>query len=266
MQRNGKRLVKISELARLAGVPAPTIKHYIREGLLPGPEQRTSRNMAYYDAGVAERVKVIKDLQQTRFLPLRVIGQILEPSPSAEIRQDLDEVARRQLGTLEPVVTATHDATRPRVAEAPTSMTRREVLANLAIDPADLAEMMRLNLVEPAEDEHGEPVFQGGDLRLMQVIDETRRLGLGDLFPMSILTPYAAAIRTLVRVELELFRSGVLEGPVPADLPVATIAEHAARLGEQLVLSLRQRLLITELRRITQPAPEEGDPDAGITH
>ena len=31
-------LVKMAELSRRSSVPAPTIKHYIREGLLPGPE------------------------------------------------------------------------------------------------------------------------------------------------------------------------------------------------------------------------------------
>ena len=46
-------LVKMAHLARRSGVPAPTIKHYIREGLLPGPDVRTSRNMAYYDARLA---------------------------------------------------------------------------------------------------------------------------------------------------------------------------------------------------------------------
>lgn len=252
------KLVKISELARLAGVPAPTIKHYIREGLLPGPVKRTSRNMAYYDATLAERVKVIKDLQQTRFLPLKVIGQILEPSPSATIRQDLDEVARRQLGTLEPVVSAAHDDARTRKEEeGPQEMTRSEVIDQLDIAEEDLEEMLRLNLIEPIDNADGEPVLSGNDLRLVRIIDETRRLGLGPLFPMSILTPYAAALRTLARVELELFRSGVLEGPVPRDVSVANVAEHATRLGEQLVVAMRQRLLITELRYMTSRSTEE---------
>ena len=73
------QLVKISDLARLSGVPGPTIKHYMREGLLPEPHQRTSRNMAYYDARLADRVKVIKELQQERFLPLKLIADLLEP-------------------------------------------------------------------------------------------------------------------------------------------------------------------------------------------
>ena len=73
-----KELVKMSELSRRSGVPAPTIKHYIREGLLPEPAVRTSPNMAYYDAGLVNRIKTIKELQRSRFLPLKVIKDILD--------------------------------------------------------------------------------------------------------------------------------------------------------------------------------------------
>ena len=77
-------LVKMAELARLSGVPAPTIKHYLREGLLATTPVRTSPNMAYYDVALVPRIKAIKELQRTRFLPLRVIRDLLDgalPSP-----------------------------------------------------------------------------------------------------------------------------------------------------------------------------------------
>ena len=47
MSQAGTHLLKMSELAEASGVSAGTIKHYLREGLLPEPV-RTSRNMAYY--------------------------------------------------------------------------------------------------------------------------------------------------------------------------------------------------------------------------
>lgn len=90
-------LVKMSELSKRSGTPAPTIKHYIREGLLPGPEVRTSRNMAYYDGRLAARIVVIKELQAERFLPLRVIADLLEPAPSDRIKPDRDAAQRRAL-------------------------------------------------------------------------------------------------------------------------------------------------------------------------
>src|SRR5436189_5240958 len=88
-------LIKMSELSKRSGVPGPTIKHYIREGLLPGPEVRTSRNMAYYDARLPGRIRIIKELQAERFLPLRVIGELLEPAPSDKIRADRDAQQRK---------------------------------------------------------------------------------------------------------------------------------------------------------------------------
>src|SRR5262245_53405038 len=102
--RAESELIKMSELAKRSGVPGPTIKHYIREGLLPGPEVRTSRNMAYYDARLSNRIRVIKELQAERFLPLRVIGELLEPPPSARIRAERDTAQRKALGALAPVL------------------------------------------------------------------------------------------------------------------------------------------------------------------
>src|SRR6185295_1354188 len=69
-------LLRMRELAEAAGVSPGTIKHYLREGLLPEPI-KTSRNMAYYPRDFVERVKLIKQLQEERFLPLKVIKEVL---------------------------------------------------------------------------------------------------------------------------------------------------------------------------------------------
>src|SRR3954465_3518052 len=65
----------MSELAERSGVSAGTIKHYLREGLLGEGDEivRTSRNMAYYPPQYVERIRLIKRLQEDRFMPLRVI-------------------------------------------------------------------------------------------------------------------------------------------------------------------------------------------------
>lgn len=53
--------MKISELATLSGVSAPTIKYYIREGLLPEGE-RTSPTQADYGDKHVQRLRVIRAL------------------------------------------------------------------------------------------------------------------------------------------------------------------------------------------------------------
>jgi len=79
------------ELAEASGVPAPTIKHYLREGLLPEPV-KTSRNMAYYPPEFVDRIKLIKQLQEERYLPLKAIKEVLDSqersrTSAAEVRK-----------------------------------------------------------------------------------------------------------------------------------------------------------------------------------
>jgi len=84
--------LKMSELAEASGVSAGTIKHYLREGLLGGDDAvvRTSRNMAWYPPGYVERIKLIKALQEERFLPLRLIKELLSDRPPRTPRSAVD--------------------------------------------------------------------------------------------------------------------------------------------------------------------------------
>ena len=103
-------LLKMSELAERSGVSPATIKHYLREGLLGDDERivRTSRNMAWYPPDMVERLRTIKRLQEERYLPLRVIREILGtgervPRREAEKRlppRVLDRLA--EIGVLSP--------------------------------------------------------------------------------------------------------------------------------------------------------------------
>src|SRR5436853_7738884 len=84
-------LLRMGELAEASGVPAPTIKHYLREGLLP-EGVKTSRNMAYYPPEFVDRIKLIKRLQEERFLPLKAIKDVLDlrerpRTSAAEVRK-----------------------------------------------------------------------------------------------------------------------------------------------------------------------------------
>jgi DNA-binding transcriptional MerR regulator len=82
----------MSELADRSGVSAATIKHYLREGLL-GDEAgivRTSRNMAWYPPEYVERIRLIKRLQEERYLPLRLIKELLDERPPRTPRAAVD--------------------------------------------------------------------------------------------------------------------------------------------------------------------------------
>jgi DNA-binding transcriptional MerR regulator len=243
------RLVKMAELAELSGVPGPTIKHYLREGLL-STARRTSRNMAYYDARLADRVRVIKELQAERFLPLRVIGDLLEPSPSAALRADLDRDARRRLGELAPGV----QAQLARAGAAAGAMTRAEVLTAMPITAAELDWLAEQDIVVPAAGRgtgaEAEAVYGGVELALLGILADLRRAGLGEVFPLSLVEPYLAAVRGLVRLEIDLFRRRVMDAGVALPRPLPDVAREMVELGERLVVALRARLLPGELEAL----------------
>lgn len=230
----------MSELSKRSSVPAPTIKHYIREGLLPGPEVRTSRNMAYYDARLAERIRVIKGLQAERFLPLRVIGELLEPAPSDRIKTDRDAAQRKALGAIAPVIGRSPSTQRRK---------RSEVMKTFGVSKGELDGLEKAGVLQLRGD--GETAgYSGIDLRLLEILGDLRRLGLGDVFPISIAEPYMVAVRKLVEFEVDVFRHRVLANGTPPNLP--EIARHAVELGERLIVELRAKLLPKAARRLAR--------------
>jgi DNA-binding transcriptional MerR regulator len=68
--------VRISELAQRSGVPVPTIKYYLREGLL-AEGRRTSATQAQYDDGHEARLKLIRALVGTAGLSIAEVRRVL---------------------------------------------------------------------------------------------------------------------------------------------------------------------------------------------
>jgi DNA-binding transcriptional MerR regulator len=121
--------LKMSELAEASGVSSGTIKHYLREGLLGDTDGivRTSRNMAYYPPDFVERIRLIKRLQEERFMPLKVIRDTLEDAerpriPRRELLERHDLPANvldrlEEIGVLTPT-RAGYDADDVKIVEA----------------------------------------------------------------------------------------------------------------------------------------------------
>lgn len=242
-------LVKMSELSKRSSVPAPTIKHYIREGLLPGPEIRTSKNMAYYDVHLIARIRVIKQLQAERFLPLKLIGDLLEPAPSDKIRADRDTAQRRALMQLAPQVGVPETGKLRRK--------RSEVMKTFGISRAELDSLEQAGVLT-LKGEGDTAGYGGTDLRLLDILAETRRLGLGELFPVETAEIYMNAVRELVKLEIDVFRHRALAVGTPSN--VVEIARQAIDLAERLIVGLRKKLLpglLAELSRVPASGPQE---------
>ncbi len=229
-------LVKVSVLAKLSGVPAATIKHYVREGLLPEPV-RTSRNMAYYDPSLVDRIQRIKELQRTRFLPLKVIKAVLDES-------ELDSSDETVAATIARVLEATEGEER----------TRAQLLAS-GVVPSQLELLTQLGVVRPIEGRE-EETYRGDDVEILRVLGAARKAGLTEgMLPVEILAEYARALARLVELELSMFRQGVLPEVEPARLPALT--EAAVTLSERLVVLMRRKMLLPTLRALAERGREE---------
>jgi DNA-binding transcriptional MerR regulator len=79
--------MKISELSQTSEIPVPTIKFYIREGLLPAG-QRTAKNQADYGPLHVERLALIRALREAGGLSIDVIARVLRAAASAPKKED----------------------------------------------------------------------------------------------------------------------------------------------------------------------------------
>lgn len=87
--------MRIAELSRRSGVPVPTIKYYLREGLLPAGEL-TSRNQARYDDRHVRRLRLIRALTDLGQVPLSGVRTVLEAldSESMSMHDRIGQVHR----------------------------------------------------------------------------------------------------------------------------------------------------------------------------
>jgi DNA-binding transcriptional MerR regulator len=82
--------MRIAELSRDSGVSVPTIKYYVREGLLE-PGELTSPNQAQYGDSHLRRLRLIRALAEVGGLSIAAIRQLLAAatSPAASLHDAL---------------------------------------------------------------------------------------------------------------------------------------------------------------------------------
>ncbi len=68
--------MRVSELSRASGVSVPTIKYYLREGLLP-PGRATARNQAEYGESHLHRLRLVRALVDVGGLGINAVRGVL---------------------------------------------------------------------------------------------------------------------------------------------------------------------------------------------
>lgn len=229
MSAPAQDLIKISELAERAEVPVATVRHYLREGLLPEPV-RTSRNMAYYPAEFAERIRLIKQLQEDRFMPLRVIKQLLDSADG-----DLDGL--RSLADAEDLLIAgVLGPERQRTSRA-------ELLERFEIPERALDRLAEVGVLAPTPSG-----YSASEVRIVEAVARFRSAGWNETtgFGARDVARLMRGLEPVIADELELLveRFAALESDRAADLVAGGAAPFPALIG-----ALHAKLLADELDR-----------------
>jgi DNA-binding transcriptional MerR regulator len=93
--------MRIAELSRRSGISVPTIKYYLREGLLP-PGELSSPNQASYGEEHLRRLQLVRALLEIGRLPIASIKEVLdeidrpEPNVHAAMGRALKAVGRKE--------------------------------------------------------------------------------------------------------------------------------------------------------------------------
>jgi DNA-binding transcriptional MerR regulator len=224
-------MLKMSELAERSGVSSGTIKHYLREGLLGSDQEviRTSRNMAYYPQTYVERIQLIKRLQEERFMPLRVIREVIgeDPDRAARLIEFEDRILEQAIAARE-----SGRVSRTRVQE--TYDLPHNVLERLE----------ELGVLTP--NSRG---YDADDVQIIEAISRFRAGGYEQAIGFTVYDTlrYRQALEPLVAEEVRVLLDR-LAGRIDVERAVEIISSGAQPLRD-LIGAMHSKLLLAELRR-----------------
>jgi DNA-binding transcriptional MerR regulator len=233
----GNGLLKMSELAQRSGVPAATIKYYLREGVL-GPDEgvvRTSRNMAYYPPEFVERIQLVKRLQEERYMPLKVIKELIASSP--ELTARLIEVEDR-------IVQRANEATER------SRMSRKAVRETYEIPQNVLDRLEEIGVLSPTS--RG---YDRDDVKIIEAISRFRAGGYEQSLGFTVYDTlrYKEAFAPLVAEEVDTLVTRVA-AQVPTERALEII-ESADGPLQDLIGAMHSKMLLAELRQRRSQRP-----------
>jgi DNA-binding transcriptional MerR regulator len=220
-----EEMLRMGELAEASGVSAATIKHYLREGLLPEPV-KTSRNMAYYPAEFVERIRLIKQLQEERYMPLRVIKDLLEEDPDRA--RALIKLGDRMLERA--------------LAGESKRISAAQVRDRYGVPQDALDRLAELEVLTP--DSNG---YSPTDLRIIEAISRFRAGGYDERIGFTVYDTlrYRKAMAELVSEEVDVLMER-LAGELDADEAMRLIEAGTQPLND-LLAAMHTKALVAEL-------------------
>ena len=213
-ETNGYRM---KDLVNLSGVSKQTIHFYLREGLLP-PTVRTSKNMAYYDESTVDDIRLIKELQEKRYLPLTVIREVLKGSREGNdfLEEDHLDFYEHLFGEI-----TGHIANR--------QLDEKSFLAVSGLTENELIQLIRMGIISPSS-VAGKNHFEEVDLAVTESIKELTDMGIR----LQDIKLYGSVLQ-FARLEIELIHERIIhKKPEERHMPLMDIYSKLERLKRLL--------------------------------
>ncbi len=227
--------MRIDDLAQRAGVPTRTIRYYTQQGLLPSP--KLQGRIGYYNSRHLERLKLIKELQEKRFLPLSVIHSVIR---HFERGADLETM----LAPLDIVYQPRWDAAEQR------EFTRAELAKEAGVD---------LSVVDAAEDmgflfplrRGRERRYTPDDVQMLGVARQWLDLGI----PSTLGRLYRESLEEIARMQVMAFNENVV-APITAEQLSPEQARERLMNGYEAMAGVFNQLATLLHRKVLQQVVE----------
>ncbi|MEX2540066.1 MAG: MerR family transcriptional regulator [Actinomycetota bacterium] len=222
--------IRIDDLAERAGVPTRTIRYYTQQGLLHSPTLRG--RVGFYDDRHLDRLKLIKELQEKRYLPLTVIKQLIKAS---ETGLDLETM----LTPLDLVFQPRWDAAERR------EYSRAELARAADVGPAVVDAAEEMGFLFPVK-RGQQRRYTSDDLHMLQVAQQWLDLDI----PRELGLLYRESLEKISEMQVEAFRRSVVMpladeslAPEQAQERLVTGFNEMAQVFHRLVDLLHRKVL-----------------------
>lgn len=227
--------MRIDDLARHAGVPTRTIRYYTQQGLLPSPKLKG--RVGYYDGQHLDRLRLIKELQEKRYLPLGVIRSVMR---HFEAGADLETM----LTPLDLVFQPRWDATER------TEFTRTELAKQAGVDSSVIDAAEDMGFLFPAR-RGRERRYTADDVQMLDVAKQWLELGL----PRSLGRLYRESLEEISKLQVRAFNSSVV-APLAAEHRSPEETREGLMEGYRAMSNVFQQLVALLHRKVLQKAVE----------
>lgn len=220
-------VLKMKELESRTGVSREAIRFYIREGILPQPE-KPLKNVAHYNEDHVLRIRLIKKLQEEKFLPLGRIKELLATVEFSKLAT---------IGNLAEFEFAFSSLVNGDIGPPATPLD--DLVQNTDYCREELVQMHKMGIIQIRTNEAA-TYIDSYDVRVLEKWTQLKALGFEDEagYDLNFLLQYVEATQKIATREVDLFFEAF------ASSPVKESAERGAKgveLANELIGQLHTR-------------------------